>query len=207
MAGFYSKLSILPLVAITPAADDGCMADTTAVDARRRTLSWIALGAVCVVRGSIYLAIRAGVGHLRPRFLAGTRHVIAGALYPHVIAGALYPMALRGQTRSSGSGQGSVTAGAKAWFACAVIGILLLFADHGCLTIGETTLPGLRRRAVATVPLWMIVFAGPVQHQRVPFRSAAGPPSRFTRCRNLHTRRNAGQVITTAATHSSRQSA
>jgi hypothetical protein len=140
--------------------------------------------------GSIHLAIRVGVGHLRPLFLAGTRHVIAGALYP---------IALREQTRSSGSGQGSATAGAKAWFACAVIGILLLFADHGCLTIGETTLPGLRRGAVATVPLWMIVFAGPVQHQRVPFRSAAGPPSRFTRCRNLHTRRNAGQVITTAA--------
>jgi hypothetical protein len=166
MAGFYSKLSILPLVAITPAADDGCMADTTAVDARRRTLSWIALSAVYVVWGSIHLAIRVGVGHLRPLFLAGTRHVIAGALYP---------IALRAQTRSSGSGQGSATAGAKAWLACAVIRILLLFADHGCLTIGETTLPGLRRRAVSTVPLWM------------------------TRCRNLHTRRNAGQVITTAA--------
>jgi hypothetical protein len=82
MAGFYSKLSILPLVAITPAADDGCVADTTAVDARRRTLSWIALSAVCVAWGSIHLAIRVGVGHLRPRFLAGTRHVIAGALSP-----------------------------------------------------------------------------------------------------------------------------
>jgi hypothetical protein len=190
MAGFYPKLSILPLVAITPAADDGCMADTTAaVDARRRTPSWIALGAVCVVWGSIYLAIRVGVGHLRPRFLAGARHVIAGELYP---------IAVRAQTRSSGPGQGSAAAGAKAWLTCAVIGILLLFADHGCLTIGETTLPGHRRRAVATVPLWMIVFAGPVQHQRVPFRSAAAPPSHFTRSRNLHTRRNAGQVITTA---------
>jgi len=171
MAGFYSKLSILPLVAITPAADDGCMADTTAVDARRRTLSWIALSAVYVVWGSIHLAIRVGVGHLRPLFLAGTRHVIAGALYP---------IALRAQTRSSGSGQGSATAGAKAWLACAVIGILLLFADHGCLTMEETTLPGLRRRRVATVPLWMIVFAGPAQDQRVLSRSASGPPRRFT---------------------------
>jgi hypothetical protein len=149
MAGFYSKLSILPLVAITPAADDGCVADTTAVDARRRTLSWIALSAVCVVWGPFHLAIRVGVGHLRPRFLAGTRHVIAGALYS---------IPLRAQTRSSGSGQGSAMASAKAWFACAVIGILLLFADHGCLTIGETTLSGLRCRAVATVPFWMIVF-------------------------------------------------
>jgi hypothetical protein len=144
-------LSILPLVAITPAADDGCMADTTAVDARRRTPSWIALGAACVVRGSIYLASRVGVGHLPPLFLAGTRHVVAGALYP---------IALRAQTRSSGSGQGSATAGAKAWLACPVAGILLLFADHGCQTIGRPRCPGLRRRAVATVPLWMIVSPG-----------------------------------------------
>lgn len=43
----------------------------------------------------------------------------------------------------------------------------------GGVTIGETTLPsGFAAVLVATVPLWMIVFAWPVQHQRVTFRSA-----------------------------------
>jgi drug/metabolite transporter (DMT)-like permease len=65
--------------------------------------------------------------------------------------------------------------GAKAWLAGAVAGILLLFAGNGGLTIGETMLPsGFAAVLVATVPLWMIVFAWPVQHQRVTWRSAAG---------------------------------
>ena len=50
----------------------------------------------------------------------------------------------------------------------------MLFAGNGGLTFGETTLPsGFAAVLVATVPLWMIVFAWPVQHQRVTFRSAA----------------------------------
>jgi len=65
--------------------------------------------------------------------------------------------------------------GARAWFAAAVVGILLLFAGNGGLTVGETTLPsGFAAVLVATVPLWMIIFAWLVQHQRVTLRSAAG---------------------------------
>jgi len=100
-------------------------------------------------------------------FLAGTRYVIAGAL--------LYPIALRATTSSRGSPQHRAKPGARAWFAGAVIGILLLFAGNGGLTIGEMTLPsGLAAVLVATVPLWMILFAWPAQHQRVTLRSAAG---------------------------------
>jgi drug/metabolite transporter (DMT)-like permease len=138
----------------------------TATDTRSRILSWIALGVVYLVWGSTYLAIRVGVGHLPPLFLAGTRYVIAGAL--------LYPIALRSTTRSRGSAQDRAKPGAKAWFAGAVIGILLLFAGNGGVTVGETTLPsGFAALLVATVPLWMILFAWPVQHQRVTVRSAA----------------------------------
>jgi len=40
------------------------------------------------------------------------------------------------------------------------------------VTVGETTLPsGFAAVLVATVPLWIILFAWPVQHQRVTFRS------------------------------------
>jgi drug/metabolite transporter (DMT)-like permease len=137
----------------------------TAVDTRSRVLSWIALGVVYLVWGSTYLAIRVGVGHLPPLLFAGTRYVIAGAL--------LYPIALRAKANSRGSAQGGTKLGAKAWFAGAVVGILLLFAGNGGVTIAETTLPsGFAAVLVATVPLWMILFAWPVQHQRVTFRSA-----------------------------------
>jgi drug/metabolite transporter (DMT)-like permease len=166
MAVIYLKLSILPLAAPAWRADDGNMINNgTAADTRSRVLSWIALGVVYLVWGSTYLAIRVGVGHLPPLLFAGTRYLIAGAL--------LYPVALRAAAGRRGSAPGGAKPGARAWFAGAIIGILLLFAGNGGVTIGETTLPsGFAAVLVATVPLWMILFAWPVQHQRVAFRSA-----------------------------------
>ena len=141
--------------------------NSTAGGTRGRVLSWIALGVVYLVWGLTYLAIRVGVGHLPPLFLAGIRYVIAGAL--------LYPIALRATARSRGSAGAREKPGARAWAAGAVIGILLLFAGNGGVSVGETTLPsGFAAVLVATVPLWMILFAWPVQHQRVTVRSAAG---------------------------------
>jgi drug/metabolite transporter (DMT)-like permease len=138
----------------------------TPAETRSRVLSWIALGVVYLVWGSTYLAIRVGVGHLPPLLFAGSRYVIAGAL--------LYPIALRGTTSSRGPAKDRAKPGARAWFAGAIVGVLLLFAGNGGVSIGETTLPsGFAAVLVATVPLWMILFAWPVQHQRVTFRSAA----------------------------------
>jgi drug/metabolite transporter (DMT)-like permease len=137
----------------------------TAADTRSRVLSWIALGVVYLVWGSTYLAIRVGVGHLPPLLFAGTRYVIAGAL--------LYPIALRATAGRRGPARDRTRPGARAWLAGAVIGILLLFAGNGGVTVGETTLPsGFAAVLVATVPLWMILFAWPVQHQRITFRAA-----------------------------------
>src|ERR1700683_1471033 len=166
MAVIYLKLSILPLAMPAWRAEDRNMtSNSTPVDTRSRVLSWIALGVVYLVWGSTYLAIRVGVGHLPPLLLAGTRYVIAGAL--------LYPIALRATASSRGSAQDRAKPGARAWFAGAVIGILLLFAGNGGVTVGETALAsGFAAVLVATVPLWMICFAWPVQHQRVTFRSA-----------------------------------
>ena len=139
----------------------------TALNTRTRVKSWIALGIVYLVWGSTYLAIRVGVGHLPPLLMAGTRYVIAGAL--------LYPIARRASADARGTAQGGARPGAKAWLACAVVGLLLLFAGNGGVTVAETRLPsGVAALLVATVPLWMIVFAWPVQRQRVTVRSAAG---------------------------------
>jgi drug/metabolite transporter (DMT)-like permease len=139
----------------------------TALDTRTRVTSWIALGIVYLVWGSTYLAIRVGVEHLPPLLLAGTRYVIAGAL--------LYPIARRASAGARGTAPGRARPGAKAWLACAAVGLLLLFAGNGGVTVAETRLPsGVAAVLVATVPLWMIVFAWPVERQRVTVRSTGG---------------------------------
>jgi drug/metabolite transporter (DMT)-like permease len=145
----------------------------SAADTRSRPLSWIALGVVYLAWGLTYLAIRVGDEHLPPLMMAGTRYVIAGAL--------LYPVALRGtgySSRAPAPGEAKparAKPGVKGWLAGAVVGILLLFAGNGGVTVGETTLPsGIAAILVATVPLWMSVFAWPLQHQRITVRAAAG---------------------------------
>jgi drug/metabolite transporter (DMT)-like permease len=147
------------------------MTNTTARARRpalsRPVLSWIALVVVYLVWGSTYLAIRVGVGHLPPLLFAGIRYIVAGAL--------LYPIALRIATKSRGPGEGRARPGAKAWLAGAVVGLLLLCGGNGAVTFAETTVPsGLAAVLVATVPLWMIIFAWPLQGQRVTWKSAAG---------------------------------
>ena len=141
-------------------------------------LSWLALGVVYVVWGSTYLAIRVGVEHLPPLFMAGARYLIAGSL--------LYPVARRSAARDADAGDvapsrpagqrrgpHAARPGLRAWLAGAVVGLLLLVAGNGGLTVGETTLPsGLAAVLVATVPLWMIVFARLRQHQRITLKAA-----------------------------------
>jgi len=133
----------------------------------RPVLSWIALGVVYVVWGTTYLAIRVGVRHLPPLLFSGTRYVAAGAL--------LLPIAWWATARRRRAGEGSAMPAATAWLAVAVVGILLLCVGNGGVSVGETIVPsGYAAVLVATVPLWMIVFAWPVQRQRVTRRSAAG---------------------------------
>ncbi len=173
---------------MTPATDDANGTEAAAAAASRPMLSWIALGIVYLVWGSTYLAIRVGVGHLPPLLFAGVRYVVAGGL--------LYPIALRAAAgraaaaRGSAAGRGSAparesagrgsapgraTPGAKAWLSGAVVGTLLLAGGNGGVTFAEQRLPsGLAAVLVATVPLWMILFAWPVQHQRVTWKAAAG---------------------------------
>ena len=100
------------------------------LDTRTRIQSWIALGVVYVVWGSTYLAIRVGVGHLPPLLLAGTRYVIAGAL--------LYPIARRASAGGRGpTAGGRARPGARAWLAGAIVGVLLLFAGNGGVSVGR----------------------------------------------------------------------
>jgi drug/metabolite transporter (DMT)-like permease len=127
-------------------------------------LAWAALVVVYVVWGSTYLAIRVGVRDIPPAMLAGVRYIVAGAI--------LYPVAARtGDDRMRAEDR----PGWREWLGSAVVGLLLLAVGNGGVTLAEKSLAsGLAAVLVATVPLWMVVFALPLQRQRVSALGAAG---------------------------------
>jgi drug/metabolite transporter (DMT)-like permease len=105
-----------------------------------------ALGVVYVVWGSTYLAIRVAVGSIPPLVQASVRFLIAGAI--------LYALTIRRGDRVGdrpGLGQ---------WWAALVIGSLLLVGGNGLVSMGEVSVPsGVTALMVASVPIWMVVFA------------------------------------------------
>jgi drug/metabolite transporter (DMT)-like permease len=126
-------------------------------------LAWAALVVVYVVWGSTYLAIRVGVRDLPPLTMAGMRYLTAGLL--------LYPIALRtGPARLRATDR----PGRRQWLGAGLVGLLLLVVGNGGLSVGEQALDsGFAAVLVATVPLWMVVFAWPIDRQR-PTRNAVG---------------------------------
>src|SRR5438046_2940926 len=109
--------------------------------ARVTTLVLVAFGAVYLVWGSTYLAIRIGVESFPPLILAGLRHVTVGLL--------LYPI-LRRLT--------GIRPTVANWRTAVVTGALLLFAGNGGVSWAERTVPsGITALLVATVSLWLVI--------------------------------------------------
>lgn len=128
------------------------------------TPAWLALVAVYLFWGSTYLAIRVGVRDLPPAMMSGIRYVIAGSL--------LYPLALRtgGDERRRDD-----RPHAWQWLACLLVGSLLLVCGNGGVSWAEQRVPsGLAALLVATVPLWMILFAVPLRHERITLTAGGG---------------------------------
>ena len=101
-----------------------------------------AMGAVYVIWGSTYLAIRIGIETLPPFLMAGTRFVIAGAaLYAWTRwRGVLKPERLH-------------------WRSATIIGGLLLLGGNGGVCWAEQRVPsGLTALMVGTTPLWMLLL-------------------------------------------------
>jgi drug/metabolite transporter (DMT)-like permease len=134
---------------------------------RERTatlIGWAALVVVYLVWGSTYPAIRVSVRDLPPMTLAGIRYVAAGLL--------LYPIASRS---GSAALRSSDAPRSRQWLAAALVGFLLLVLGNGGLSIGETVLDsGFAALLVATVPLWMVAFAWPIERTRPTGRAAVG---------------------------------
>jgi drug/metabolite transporter (DMT)-like permease len=120
---------------------------------------WSALGAVYVIWGSTYLAIRVMVRDVPPLLGAGTRFVVAGVVMLAVLAA-------RGR---------SVRVPRAALAATAIVGLLLPAGGNGIVTVAERNIPsGLAALLVASVPLWVVVLRLAVARERVPIATLAG---------------------------------
>ena len=102
----------------------------------------LAFGAVYVIWGSTYLAIRYAIETLPPFLMAGVRFLMAGAI--------LYAWSV---TRSARKPTGAE------WGAAAVVGALLLLGGNGAVVWAEQTVPsGIAALLVAITPCWIVLL-------------------------------------------------
>lgn len=114
---------------------------TDAATASRRAIL-AALGAVYILWGSTYLAIRFAVETLPPFLMAGVRFTVAGAI-------------LYGWRRAVGFPRPT----AKQWRAATVVGALMLLGGNGGVVWAEQWIEsGTTALIVASVPFWMVLL-------------------------------------------------
>jgi drug/metabolite transporter (DMT)-like permease len=110
--------------------------------AHNSTLVMVAFGAVYLIWGSTYLAIRVGVESFPPLLLAGSRHLVFALMF--------YPI-LRWKT--------GIRPTLAHWRTATITGFLLLFVGNGGVCIAEQSVPsGVTALLVATVSLWMVII-------------------------------------------------
>jgi drug/metabolite transporter (DMT)-like permease len=103
---------------------------------------WLALGALYLIWGSTYLAIRFTVETIPPFISAAARFIISGALlmFFRWFAGDAMPTSVQ-------------------WRNAAIIGIFLLVCGNGGVVWAAQFIPSsLSALLVATVPLWMVLL-------------------------------------------------
>src|SRR3954447_22155582 len=116
---------------------------------------WAALGAIYLIWGSTYLAIRLMVETVPPALGAGARFVLAGAAM------------LAFLTLRRGGGLPRVTRSQLLW--CAVVGSLLAAGGNGLVTIAEREVPsGLAALLIASEPLWIVLLRSGVRDRVAP---------------------------------------
>jgi drug/metabolite transporter (DMT)-like permease len=143
---------------------------TTETTTRPRTLQVaLALLTVYIVWGSTYLGIRIAIETLPPLLMSGVRFVIAGAL--------LYGLTIRRGDRSARGGviDDGDRPGRAQWLAAAVVGGALLLCGNGGVAWGEQYVAsGLASLLIATVPLWMVLFARIMLGERLTWPARLG---------------------------------
>ena len=121
----------------------------------------VALATVYVVWGSTYLAIAIAIETIPPFLLGGVRFLLAGA--------AMFAWSSRRGDRVGDR------LGPRQWRAALVVGGLLLAVGNGGVSWAEQSIPsGLAALIVATVPLWIALWARMLLGQRLRPLAVAG---------------------------------
>jgi drug/metabolite transporter (DMT)-like permease len=121
---------------------------------------WSALGAIYLIWGSTYLAIRVMVETVPPALGAGVRFALAGTLMLAILAARSGPRSLA-ITRRQAAG-------------AAVVGTLLAAGGNGLVTVAEQDVPsGLAALLIASMPLWIVLYRT-VARDRVAPATLAG---------------------------------
>lgn len=124
---------------------------------QERTLALFAFFAIYVIWGSTYLAIRYAVESIPPLFVAGTRHLVAGAL--------LFAWCWWKGLRPT----------AAQWRASLIVGALFFLGGHGLLHWAEQTVDsGLAALLIATEPIMIAVLAAMAGQSRITLPVARG---------------------------------
>ena len=103
---------------------------------------WIAFGAVYVIWGSTYLAIRFAIETLPPLWMAGVRYLVAGAVLViwQRARGTPWPKALE-------------------WREATVVGGLMLLGGNGGVCWAEQIVPsGVAALFISAVPIWIVLL-------------------------------------------------
>jgi drug/metabolite transporter (DMT)-like permease len=121
---------------------------------------WAALGAIYLIWGSTYLAIRLMVETVPPALGAGVRFVLAGAIMMVVL------IARRGV--------GALQVGRAQLLWCVAVGTLLAAGGNGLVTIAERDVPsGLAALLIASEPLLIVLLRG-LAGDRAPAATLGG---------------------------------
>lgn len=124
----------------------------------KRKKAMIALGIVCVLWGTTWVASKQGVMHMPPLQLSGIRQSLAGILYIiyFVSKGAKWP---RG----------------REWYIVGVLSFLNILCSNGLTTWGVKYISaGLGAIIAATFPLWMVIIGLFTSKDRIPVAALKG---------------------------------
>jgi drug/metabolite transporter (DMT)-like permease len=101
----------------------------------------LSFGAIYLVWGSTYMAIKYAVAEIPPLATAGVRHLVAGLLL-YVVARRRSPAPTR-----------------REWSNSFLIGFLFFLVGHGTLHWAQRTVPsGVAALLIATEPIWIVVW-------------------------------------------------
>ncbi len=123
-----------------------------------RNRALIALGIVCLLWGTTWVASKQGVLHMPPLQMAGIRQTLAGLIYIiyFISKGAKWPKG-------------------REWYIIGVLSFLNILCSNGLTTWGVKYISaGLGAIIAATFPLWMVIIGLFSSKERIPINALKG---------------------------------